>query len=148
MCYCLSGVVAKEDAKVVSLDRRRAHEKNIERIEDALKTASQRMDAQKVKTNLMSAAVFFLLYRVVAAAWKGVVVARLPFIPIKMIEGLSRRGLVEREDQYACAFGLIYMLCTIGVKANIPKLLGFVSPKSAFDATRMAARQQRKERRD
>lgn len=143
----LISIVAKEDAKVVSLDKRKQHERSIERIEDDLKSTSQLMDAQKFKTNLLSGIAFFVLYRVVAAIWTGTVVARLPFIPVKMVEGLSRRGLTD-EDQYACAFGLIYTLCTIGVKGNIPKLLGFITPKSAFDATRMAARKQRKENRE
>lgn len=133
---------------MVSLDRRKAHEKGIERIEDDLKTTSQRMDAQRFQANLLSAVAFFLLYRYVARSWSGLVVARLPFIPVRMIEGIARRGLSDDHDQQACAFGLIYTLCTIGVKSNIPRLLGFVPPKSAFDAARMAARQQRKENRD
>lgn len=102
------------------------------------------MDAHKFKTNLVSAVLFFFLYRRVAAAWTGHVVARLPFAPVKMAQGISHRGL-PGSDMTDCAFSLIYTLCTVGVKANIPRLLGFVSPKSAFDATRMAARQQRKE---
>lgn len=131
----------------MSSEKRKAHEKAIERIEDDLQSTSQRMDAQKFKTTLLSAVFFFFLYRLVAAYWSGHVVARLPFIPIKMAEGLSKRGLKE-PDQYDCAFGLIYTLCTIGIKANIPKLLGFVTPKSAFDAKRQAARQQRKENKE
>lgn len=139
--------LAKEDGKVVSLERRKGHEKTIERIEDDLKTTAQRVDAQKFKTNLLSAVLFFFLYRLVAAYWTGTVIAYLPFIPVKMVEGLSTRGLTSPQP-YDCAFGLIYTLCTIGVKANIPKLLGFVTPKSAFDHKRMAARQQRKDNKE
>lgn len=139
--------VEKEDAKVVSSDKRRTHDKLIERIEDDLKTTSQRVDAQKFKTNILSAAVFFFLYRAIAARWTGTVVATLPFIPLRMAEGITRRGL-QSPNTHDCAFGLIYTLCTIGVKANIPKLLGHVTPKSAFDAKRMAARQQRIELRE
>lgn len=148
LSYLYQRKVAKEDAKVVPVDKRKAHEKNIERIEDDLKSTSQRMDAQKFKTNLLSAVAFFFLYRIVAASWTGHVVARLPFIPIRMIESISHRGLSADHDQTACAFGFIYTLCTIGVKSNIPRLLGFIPPKSAFDAARMAARQQRKENKD
>lgn len=101
------------------------------------------MDALKFKGNIASGVTFFFLYRLIAAAWTGTVVARLPFLPIRLIQGLSFRGL-EGEDKYQCSFGLIYTLCSIGIKANIPKALGFVSPKSAFTPQRMAARNERK----
>lgn len=135
--------MAKEDEKVVSLDKRKNHEKGIERIEDELQTTSRRIDAMKMKTNIIAAVSFFFLYRMVAAAWTGIPVARLPFMPVKFVQNLSFRGL-PGDDKYQCSFGLIYTLCTLGVKANIPKAFGFVSPKSAFDASRMAARDARK----
>lgn len=135
--------MAKEDAKIVSAEKRKKHEKVVESIEDDLKAAAQQMDAIKFRGNIVSGVVFFFLYRLVAAAWTGFIVARLPFLPIKLVQSLSFRGL-EGEDKYNCSFGLIYTLCTIGIKANIPKALGFVSPKSAYTAARMAARQQKK----
>lgn len=137
--------VAKEDAKVFSVDKRKPHEKAVERIEDDLKVTSQRMDAQRLKANILSAVSFFFLYRLVAASWTGHVVARLPFVPLRILESLTRRGL-SNPRAHDCAFSLVYTLCTIGVKANIPRALGFVPPKSAFDAARMATRQQRKEK--
>lgn len=135
--------MAKEDAKVVSVEKRKKQEKLIESIEDDLKVASRQMDGIKLKGNIVSGIVFFFLYRMVAATWTGFIVARLPFQPIKLVQSLSFRGL-QGDDKYNCSFGLIYTLCTIGIKANIPKALGFVSPKSAYNAVRMAARQQKK----
>lgn len=134
----------KGEEKIVAVDKRKKHEKNIEGIEDDLRAASQRMDAIKLKANIVVGMSFFFLYRMVASAWTGYVCARLPFLPVKLVQNLSFRGL-EGDDKYNCAFGLIYTLCTIGIKANIPKALGFVSPKSAYNAQRMAARQQKKE---
>lgn len=135
--------MVKEDEKVVSVDKRKSHEKMVERIEEDLKTSSQRMDSMKLKTNFLSAVCFFFLYRIVASTWTGHVVARLPFLPVKIIQSLSMRGL-PGDDKYQCSFGLIYTLCTIGFKTNIPKAFGFVSPKSRYTAARMAARQQKK----
>lgn len=133
----------KEDDKVVSIDKRKTHEKAVERIEDDLKIASQKMDAIKLRSSIVTGISFLLLYRMVAAAWAGHVCARLPFLPAKLVQSLSFRGL-KGDDKYQCSFNLIYTLCTIGVKSNIPKLFGFISPKSAFDAQRMAARNERK----
>lgn len=128
----------------MSVDKRKRHEKTVEGIEDDLKLASQRMDAIKLRGSILTGVSFFFLYRMVAAAWTGHVVARLPFLPVKFIQSLSFRGL-QGDDKYSCSFGFIYTLCTIGIKANVPKALGFTSVKSAFNATRMAARQQKKE---
>lgn len=134
----------REDKKILSLDKRKSHEKVVERIEDDLKVASQRMDSLKLKTNIMMGVGFFFLYRMVAATWTGVVVARLPFLPVSFVRSISFRGL-QGDDLYQCSFGFIYTLSTIGIKSNIPKLFGFVAPKSAFDANRMAARQAKKD---
>lgn len=136
-------VVEKEDRKVVSVEKRKSHEKSIDRLEEELKQASQKMDGLKLRSNVLIGLSFLLLYRMVAAAWVGHVVARLPFLPIKMIQALSFRGL-EGDDYYQCAFGFIYTLCTMGIKTNIPKLLGFTPPKSIMNPSRMAAKQQRK----
>lgn len=101
------------------------------------------MDSIKLRGSILTGISFFFLYRVVAAAWTGVVVARLPFLPFKFVQTLASRGL-DGKDKYSCSFGFIYTLCTIGIKANIPKAIGFVPVKSAFNASRMAARQQKK----
>lgn len=128
----------------MAVDKRKKHEKNVESIEEELKTASQRMDAIKMKANILVGISFFFLYRMVASAWTGHVVARLPFLPANIVQNISFRGL-EGADKYNCAFGFIYTLCTIGIKSNIPKALGFVPPKSAYNAQRMAARRQKKD---
>lgn len=139
----LNKQLAKEDEKVVSVDKRKKHEKTIDSIEDELKAAAQRMDGLKFRGSILTGISFFFLYRMVAAAWTGHVVARLPFLPVGFVQSLSFRGL-SGDDKYQCSFGFIYTLCTIGIKANIPKALGFVSVKSAMNASRMAAREQRK----
>ncbi|CAN8072190.1 unnamed protein product [Agarophyton chilense] len=133
----------KEDRKIVSVEKRKSHEKAVDRLEEELKQASQKMDGLKLRSNILVGVAFLFLYRMVAAAWTGHVVARLPFLPIKLIQPLSFRGL-KGDDYYQCSFGFIYTLSTMGIKANIPRLLGFSPPKSRMDATRMAAKQQRK----
>lgn len=127
----------------MSVDKRKKHDKTIDSIEEDLKLAAQRMDAIKLRGSILTGVSFFFLYRMVATAWTGHVVARLPFLPVKLVQSLSFRGLTG-DDKYNCSFGLIYTLCTIGIKANVPKALGFVSVKSSLNASRMAARQQRK----
>lgn len=129
----------KEEARVVAIDKRKQQEKVVTRIEDELKDATTKMNGLKLKTNILVGVMFFFLYRMVAAKWTGVVVARLPFMPIRIVQNLSHRG-IEGNDVYECSFGLIYTLCTMGLKQNIPKLLGFVPPRSAYGAMRAADR--------
>lgn len=60
----------------------------------------------------------------------GRVVARLPFQPISWIQGLSHRNL-PGEDYYECSFIFLYILCTMSVRQNIQKMLGFAPSRAA-----------------
>lgn len=135
-------VVEKEEAKLVGVDRKKTHERGVVKLEEELKEATSKMSGQKLWINVLSAVSFFFLYRVVAAKWTGHVVARLPFLPLPVIQSLSRRG-IQGDDLYQCGFGLIYTLCTMGLKQNIPKALGFAPPVSAYNPSRAAARMQK-----
>lgn len=63
-------------------------------------------------------------------SFEGRVVARLPFLPISWIQGLSHRNL-PGEDYYECSFTFLYILCTMSVRQNIQKLLGFAPSRAA-----------------
>ncbi|CAG2182551.1 unnamed protein product, partial [Oppiella nova] len=60
----------------------------------------------------------------------GRVVAKLPFIPISLIQGLSHRNL-SGEDYTDCSFIFLYILCTMSIRQNIQKLLGFSPSRAA-----------------
>lgn len=104
-----------------------------------MKDATNKMNSMKMKSNLASSFGFFLLYRFVAARYTGVVVARLPFEPFKLLRSMTLRG-IETDNTTLCGFGFIYTLATMALKTNIPKLLGFAPPRSAFDPSKAAAR--------
>lgn len=63
-------------------------------------------------------------------SFDGRVVARLPFQPISWIQGLSHRNL-PGEDYYECSFIFLYILCTMSVRQNIQKMLGFAPSRAA-----------------
>lgn len=123
----------------MSLDKRKAHERGLARLEEEVKDATNKMNGMKMKSNLASSLGFFLLYRFVAAQYTGIIVARLPFEPFKLLRSMTSRGL-DTDDITLCGFGFIYSLATMALKPNIPKLLGFAPPRSAFDASKAAAR--------
>ena len=57
-------------------------------------------------------------------------VAKLPFTPISWIQGLSHRNLAG-EDYTDCSFIFLYILCTMSIRQNIQKLLGFAPSRAA-----------------
>uniref|UniRef100_A0A8C4S5R5 Calcium load-activated calcium channel n=1 Tax=Erpetoichthys calabaricus TaxID=27687 RepID=A0A8C4S5R5_ERPCA len=60
----------------------------------------------------------------------GRVVAKLPFVPLSYIQGLSHRNLLG-EDYTDCSFIFLYILCTMSIRQNIQKLLGLAPSRAA-----------------
>merc|ERR1712059_46816 len=60
----------------------------------------------------------------VNSIFDGRVVAKLPFTPIYWIQGLSHRNLLG-DDMTDCSFIFLYILCTMSIRQNIQKALGF-----------------------
>lgn len=63
-------------------------------------------------------------------SFDGRIVARLPFVPISWIQGLSHRNL-PGDDYTECSFIFLYILCTMSIRQNIQKLLGFAPSRAA-----------------
>lgn len=72
----------------------------------------------------------FLMFLVNCYRFDGRVVAKLPFIPISMVQGLSHRNL-PGEDYTDCSFIFLYVLCTMFIRQNIQKMLGFAPSRAA-----------------
>ena len=60
----------------------------------------------------------------------GRVVAKLPFTPIYWIQGLSHRNLLG-DDMTDCSSIFLYILCTMSIRQNIQKALGFAPSRAA-----------------
>jgi uncharacterized membrane protein (DUF106 family) len=60
----------------------------------------------------------------------GKIVAKLPFTPITWVQGLSHRTLLG-EDFTDCSFIFLYILCTMSIRQNIQKALGFAPSRAA-----------------
>ncbi|KAF8782002.1 Calcium load-activated calcium channel like protein [Argiope bruennichi] len=73
---------------------------------------------------------FTALLSMFNSIFDGRVVAKLPFIPIGWIQGLSHRNLIG-DDYSDCSFIFLYILCTMSIRQNIQKLLGFAPSRTA-----------------
>lgn len=61
--------------------------------------------------------------------FQGIVVAKLPFVPFKMLSGLTHRGILS-NDLTDCSFTFLYILCNVSFRPIIQKLLGFAPPRN------------------
>uniref|UniRef100_A0A8C6LII3 Calcium load-activated calcium channel n=1 Tax=Nothobranchius furzeri TaxID=105023 RepID=A0A8C6LII3_NOTFU len=64
------------------------------------------------------------------SSFDGRVVAKLPFVPLSYIQGLSHRNLLG-EDYTDCSFIFLYILCTMSIRQNIQKMLGLAPSRAA-----------------
>ncbi|KAL9930061.1 LOW QUALITY PROTEIN: calcium load-activated calcium channel [Glossina fuscipes fuscipes] len=110
-----------------SLDK---SEKKIERDEEKLKNNNRDLSLVKMKSMFATGFAFTALLSMFNSIFDGRVVAQLPFTPISWIQGLSHRNL-SGEDYTDCSFIFLYILCTMSIRQNIQKLLGFAPSRAA-----------------
>jgi len=134
-CYEWSGAnphsVTVERRKEIhgdSLDK--AVKKKIERDEEKLKNNNRDLSLVKMKTMFATGFAFTALLSMFNSIFDGRVVAQLPFTPISWIQGLSHRNL-SGDDYTDCSFIFLYILCTMSIRQNIQKLLGFAPSRAA-----------------
>ena len=61
--------------------------------------------------------------------FQGIVVAKLPFVPFRLLIGMSHNGILS-NDLTDCAFMFLYVLCNISFRPIIQKFLGFAPPRN------------------
>jgi len=104
--------------------------KKLEREEEKLKNHNRDLSLVKMKSMFAIGFAFTALLSMFNSIFDGRVVAKLPFIPISLIQGLSHRNL-NGEDYTDCSFIFLYILCTMSIRQNIQKLLGFSPSRAA-----------------
>ncbi|KAF2358982.1 Integral membrane protein EMC3/TMCO1-like [Trinorchestia longiramus] len=104
--------------------------KKLERDEDRLKTANRDLSMVKMKSMIVVGVSFTLILSMFNTIFDGRVVAHLPFTPISWLQSLSHRNLLG-DDYTQCSFIFLYILCTMSIRQNIQKLLGFAPSRAA-----------------
>eukprot|EP00736_Rhodelphis_marinus_P002999 Rmarinus@m.7220 len=108
--------------------------KQVDRSEELLRNANQNMTMAKMKCNLVVAATMITIYRTMSSYYDGVPVAHLPFEPFSLIRGISHRGLLG-TNFYECAFAGLYVLCSMSIRSNLQKILGFAPPRGSTQSS-------------
>ena len=121
--------------------------KQMEWQEEEMKSAAADVARHHTSANFYQSIAFLLLYRVLATEYVGQVVAVLPFVPsttfpFSLLIKMTFRGLIlpveyvpvssdVKSPSQACAFVLIYMLCSFSIKLMVNMIAGTNPPKGA-----------------
>ncbi|XP_073273784.1 uncharacterized protein [Primulina huaijiensis] len=107
--------------------------KKIDRVETSLKESSRDLSLFKFKSGAVVALVLFMVFGLLNSLFEGKVVAKIPFVPIKLVQKMSHRGLLG-DDMTDCSMAFLYLLCSISIRTNLQKFLGFSPPRGAAGA--------------
>lgn len=113
-------VEKRKEAHGDSLDKQQ--KKKIEREEERLKNNNRDLSLVKMKSMFAIGFAFTALLSMFNSIFDGKVVAKLPFVPITWIQGLSHRNL-PGDDFTECSFIFLYILCTMSIRQVIKKNL-------------------------
>uniref|UniRef100_A0A915HRM5 Calcium load-activated calcium channel n=1 Tax=Romanomermis culicivorax TaxID=13658 RepID=A0A915HRM5_ROMCU len=83
----------------------------------------------KMKSMFAIGLAFTALLSTFNSIFDGKVVAKLPFVPITWVQGISHRNL-PGEDFTDCSFIFLYILCTMSIRQNLQKILGFAPSRA------------------
>ncbi|MCP9261423.1 Phenylalanine--tRNA ligase beta subunit [Dirofilaria immitis] len=115
--------------KETTAEADRTAKRKIDREEERLKATNRDMSMFKMKSMLAIGFAFTALLSTFSSIFEGRVVAKLPFTPISWIQGFSHRNLIG-DDYTDCSFIFLYILCTMTLRQNLQKILGFAPSRA------------------
>ena len=127
----LNKQLEREKEKVVAVSKQKIQEKKISKTDNLLKTTSQQLNSSKMKSTMIIALFMIAFMSTLSSAYHGVVVAKLPFVPFSMLQGITHRNL-PGDDLTDCSMIFIYLLTSFIMRNNIQKFFGF-SPRTSFN---------------
>ncbi|CAH1272440.1 calcium load-activated calcium channel [Branchiostoma floridae] len=108
----------------------KTQKRKLEKQEEKLKNNNRDLSLVKMKSMFAIGFCFTALMSMFNSIFDGRVVAKLPFLPFSLLQGLSHRNLMG-EDYTDCSFIFLYILCTMSIRQNIQKMLGFAPSRAA-----------------
>ena len=108
---------------------RKQLDKKIKQQENELKYMGYEMMKIKFISMVIIGLFTFFFISLFSGLFQGIVVAKIPFVPFKLLRGLSHRGILS-NDFTDCSFIFLYVLCNVSFRPIIQKLLGFAPPRT------------------
>ncbi|XP_030457862.1 uncharacterized protein LOC115678617 [Syzygium oleosum] len=125
-----SSSAAASSSSAAALLRRPAKSKKMDRVESSLKESSRDLSLFKFKSGAVVALVLVVVFALLNSLFEGKAVAKLPFTPFGLVMKMSHRGL-QGSDATDCSMAFLYFLCSISIRTNLQKFLGFSPPRGA-----------------
>lgn len=107
--------------------------RKLDREEERLKANNRDLSMAKMKSMFFVGFAFTAILGMFNGWYAGRTVAKLPFIPVGFLQGLSHRGL-PGDDLTDCSFIFFYVLCTMSIRSNLQKLFGVAPPRTTTDS--------------
>ncbi|CAN4118444.1 unnamed protein product [Withania somnifera] len=123
----------KTQEPVPSVLTKKSKTKKVDRVETSLKESTRDLSLFKFKSGFVVAVVLFMVFGFLNSLFEGKVVAKLPFVPFRLVQKMSHRGL-QGEDTTDCSMAFLYFLCSISIRTNLQKFLGFAPPRGSAGA--------------
>ncbi|KAK6941951.1 Integral membrane protein EMC3/TMCO1-like [Dillenia turbinata] len=114
----------------LKLTTKKSKTKKMDRVETSLKESSRDLFFFKFKSGAVVAIVLIVVFGLLNSLFEGKPVAKLPFTPIWIVKSMSHRGL-QGSDLTDCSMAFLYFLCSISIRTNLQKFLGFAPPRGA-----------------
>ena len=105
-------------------------EKKIKQQENELKILGFEMMKIKFISLIIIGLFTFFFISLFNGLFQGIVVAKIPFVPFKLLKGLSHRGILS-NDLTDCSFTFLYVLCNVSFRPIIQKIIGFAPPRTS-----------------
>ncbi|KAL5727666.1 hypothetical protein ACHQM5_000835 [Ranunculus cassubicifolius] len=118
---------------VVELTKKTKTKKKIDRVESSLKESTRDLSLSKFKSGAVVAVVLFVVFGLLNSLFEGKSVAKLPFTPAALVQKMSHRG-ISGDDATDCSMAFLYFLCSISIRTNLQKFLGFSPPRGSGNA--------------
>lgn len=112
--------------------------RKLDREEERLKAINRDLSMAKMKSMFFVGFAFTAILGMFNSIFHGRVVAKLPFVPFGFIQGLSHRNL-PGNDLTDCSFIFLYVLCTMSIRSNIQKILGFAPSRATVEQSQPGA---------
>lgn len=119
-------MVQKDEATSGSKSK---NSKSQKKAEDVLKANVRDMFTIRIKSFVIMIVILVTLYQVVTRTWNGMAIGKLPFEPISLIAKVTHKG-VDGKDLTDFGAGFVYMLCSVGLRQNISKLINLGPSRS------------------
>uniref|UniRef100_A0A7S2UZE6 Calcium load-activated calcium channel n=1 Tax=Fibrocapsa japonica TaxID=94617 RepID=A0A7S2UZE6_9STRA len=110
--------------------QQRRHEKKIQKMESDMRQISRDLSLIKFKSMFFLSFSMIALYAVLRSIFDGLVVAKLPFEPIPLLRKITHQSL-PGDDFTDCSMTFLFIICSLGIRSNIQKMLGVGLPRGA-----------------